>query len=174
MVRPYEDSFELSYTIIISYTTDSILPSLWYASGYHSGGCYAPPSVRQESSPPRLTGLWSFSIVSGPRLDGRALCRQLRVILHHHSILHHRHHPPLLGISSVITQRGCAPPQLLSILSLDKHMPDIEKLQHVKHFLSRPLAPLQSLSPSLLVHFTCTKTTVCQLFKKKRMKTGKI
>ena len=38
--------------------------------------------------------LWSLSIVSGLRLDGRALCLQLRVALHHHSVVHHRHHPP--------------------------------------------------------------------------------
>ena len=29
-------------------------------------------------------------------LDRKALCWQLRVILHHHSILHHWHHPPWL------------------------------------------------------------------------------
>ena len=31
-------------------------------------------------------------IVSGPCLDGKASCRQLRIVLHHRSILHHRHH----------------------------------------------------------------------------------
>ena len=40
-------------------------------------------------------GQWSFPIVSGQLLDGRALCRQLRVFQLPRSILHHGHHPPL-------------------------------------------------------------------------------
>ena len=40
---------------------------------------------------PGQPGLWqckSFSIVSNPRLDGSASCRQLQVFLHQHFILH--------------------------------------------------------------------------------------
>ena len=58
IVRPYADSSELSYTKTLSYTTDTNLSGLGYASGDHSRGCYAPTSVWQESSQPRLTGLW--------------------------------------------------------------------------------------------------------------------
>ena len=99
----YAGSSKLSFTTTLSYTTDTILPGFGYASGDHSGGCYTPPSVRHESSPPRLTafGERAFSIVN-PRssLDGGTLCRQLQVVLHQQSVLHHRHNPPWLGISS--------------------------------------------------------------------------
>ena len=55
----------------LSFTTDTILPALGYASGDHSGD--APPYVRQESSPPWLIGLWFFPIVSGQQLDSKAI-----------------------------------------------------------------------------------------------------
>ena len=86
----------------LSYTTDIILPGLGKAPR-SLWGCCAPPPIWQESIPPRLTGIWSFSFVSDPRLDSRALYRQLRVILQHHSVLHHGHHPPWLSICSAIT-----------------------------------------------------------------------
>ena len=41
----------------LSETMDIILPGLRYASGDHSGGCYAPHFLRQERSPPTLTVL---------------------------------------------------------------------------------------------------------------------
>ena len=43
-----------------------------------------------------------ISIVSNPRLGGRALCQQLSVVLYHHFIINHRQHPSWLGISSMI------------------------------------------------------------------------
>ena len=39
-----------------------------------------------------------FPIVSSWVPLSKALCRQLRVVLHHNFILHHGHHPPWLGI----------------------------------------------------------------------------
>ena len=102
IVRPYANSSELSYTTTLSYTTDTILPCFGYASGDHSRGWYAPLSVWQESSPPRLTGLrlWSFPIVYGRLLDIKALQWHPRVVLHHNSILDHEHHPRPNGSSS--------------------------------------------------------------------------
>ena len=81
---------------------------LGYASGDHSRGCYAHPSIWQECTPPSITGVWPvvFTSVSGQLLDSKALCRQLRVVLHHNSILHHGHHPPWLGICFRISLRG--------------------------------------------------------------------
>ena len=55
--------------------------------------------------------LWTFSIVSGQRLDGKVFCQQLRVVLHPHSILHHGHHPPWLGIRSATTPGLLRTPQ---------------------------------------------------------------
>ena len=55
---------------------------------------------RLEQGFPSLQPFKSFYIRSGPRLDGWALCRQLRVVLHHNYFLHCGHHPLWLGISS--------------------------------------------------------------------------
>ena len=104
----------LSYPTPPLYPTPQTSSSLaWDKLHAHSGGACTPPPFWQESTPPRLTGLRParyFSIVSGPLLDNKALCRQLRVIQHHHSILHHGHHPPWLGIGSTLTPEVPAHP----------------------------------------------------------------
>ena len=81
------DTSELSYTTKLSFTTNTILPGL---------GVLCTPSVlagNQVHQVKPAFGLWSFSIVSSPHLDGRALCRLLRVVPHHNSILHQGHYP---------------------------------------------------------------------------------
>ena len=57
LVKPYANNSELSYYPTLCYTTDTILPGLGYALGEHFWRRYAPPAVRQESSPPRFSAL---------------------------------------------------------------------------------------------------------------------
>ena len=111
MVGPYADSSELSHTTTLSYTTDTSSLA-WNKLCDHFGGaaltlCSGKKAVHQGW--PAL-GVWSFSIVSGPRRDGRALCQLLQVVPHHHSLLHHGHHLPWLGITFAIIPGCCAPP----------------------------------------------------------------
>ena len=57
------------------------------------GGATEPPPFGRKSVHQvlRAFSLLSFSIVNPPmNLDARALCRQLRVVLHHNSIIHNR------------------------------------------------------------------------------------
>ena len=77
---------------IISRATSALYPiprtpsSLaWDKQRCHCGGAAQPLYYERIPAPPSLTGfgLWSFSIGFGPRLDGRALCQQLWVVIHH-------------------------------------------------------------------------------------------
>ena len=62
-------------------------------------GCYAPRLFWQDTCSPKINqplACKSFSIESGPRLDGRVLCQQLQTVLDHHqrwyfgtNVLHH-------------------------------------------------------------------------------------
>ena len=53
-------------SITLSYTLNTILPSLGYVLGHHSGGAYATPSVWKKSSPPRLIVLLQGLLLLNP------------------------------------------------------------------------------------------------------------
>ena len=84
---------------------NDLMDHLSYVSLERPNGRYC------RSSLPLSCGLF---LVSCPRLDGRALCPQLRVVLHHNSIVQHGHYLPWLGISCAITPRCCTPHLLLA------------------------------------------------------------
>ena len=97
-VRPYAESSKLSTNTTLSYTTDTILPGLGLGSQSLRGVAHPLRSGRKAVHQGESAyGLWSFSIVSGQRLDGKALCRHLQVVLHHVCILHHCTILPGLG-----------------------------------------------------------------------------
>ena len=75
-------------------------PILWLVVVWNCDVVLDCPKLRLSSV---ILDCKKLRLYQGQRLDGRALCRQLWVVLHHNSILHHKHHPHWLGITSAIT-----------------------------------------------------------------------